>query len=90
MSFTAMHVVDESSALYGETLATLDEKNAMFLVSLSGTDERLMQTVYARHVYWVGDAVTNARFADVIHPDENGELLIDQRRFDDYIPTDRS
>ncbi len=85
LSFTAVHFVDEHSPLKGQTLEGLAERNAMFLVAMTGTDERLMQTVYARHAYWVNDVIENVRFADVIHPDEYGRPVVDHRRFDEFI-----
>ena len=38
-SWTVMHIIDETSALWGETPASLLEKEAEILISVAGTDD---------------------------------------------------
>jgi len=87
LTWTAMHVVDESSPFHGEgALERLRERNAQIFLSLTGVDETIGQLIHARMDYQLDDIVSNARFTDVLtlHPD--GTREIDYRRFHDVEP----
>lgn len=51
LSWTAMHPIDEQSPLYGVTPELLDQAETSLVVTLSGLDETVSQTIYARHTY---------------------------------------
>lgn len=87
LSWTAFHTIDETSPFFGEAaLQRLRDDGADLLVVLSGYDETLGQTIFARYRYRLDDIVWNARFADTIGVDEKGVRVIDYSRFHDVEP----
>jgi inward rectifier potassium channel len=86
LTWTVMHTVDEQSPLYGFTLESLREANAQVVISLSGVDDELSQTIYARHTYGVQNILENHRFIDIIHYTEEGDREIDYTKFHDVEP----
>ncbi len=82
LTWTAMHPIDRTSPLDGEAALTeLAAKQAELLLSVRGYDERLAQTIHARHRYAIEDVVPGARFADVLSSLPDGTRVIDYRRF---------
>lgn len=81
LTWAIMHVIDESSPLYGETLETMDEEGLQLIVVLSGVDETFAQRIHARYAYLPEDILWDKRFADVIIYDEDGRRIIDYGRF---------
>ena len=81
LTWAIMHVIDESSPLYGETLETMDEEGLQIIVVLSGVDETFAQRIHARYAYLPEDILWDKRFADVIIYDEDGRRIIDYGRF---------
>ncbi len=61
LTWTAMHPIDEQSPLYGLSQESLLQAQATFVVSLSGIDETVNQTIYDRHVYAAQDIRENYR-----------------------------
>jgi inward rectifier potassium channel len=87
LSWTAYHIIDENSPFYGEgAFQRLRDEEADLFVVLSGYDETLGQTIFARYRYRLDDVVVNARFVDTIHIDEKGVRTIDYSRFHDVEP----
>jgi inward rectifier potassium channel len=65
----------------------LAAQHAVVVVSLTGLDEILLQTVPARHAYLAKDVVFGARLADILTPIDGGSLwMIDAAHFDDAQP----
>ena len=88
LSWTALHRVDAASPFFGAgAFEQLLAKQAEIALSLSGTDERLVQAVHASYVYKMHDIVRDARFADVLTILPSGERVIDYRRFHSVVPT---
>jgi inward rectifier potassium channel len=87
MSWTAMHVIDESSPLYGEgALERLRAQGSELFLTLSGLDETYSQVVQARRRYALDDIAFNARFADIVKVLEGGQRVIDYRHFHTVLP----
>lgn len=86
LSWTAIHPITRESPLYGETVESLIESDAMLIVSLMGIDETSAQTVHARHVYGPEEMRWDERFVDILDRDESGRRRIDYRRFHDTKP----
>lgn len=86
MGWTVMHPIDENSPLHGVTPEQLEEVDGAFLVSVSGIDETLSQTIHARHFYAHADVVWNARFADMISRLPDGKRAIDFAKLHEYEP----
>jgi len=81
LSWTIMHRIDETSPLHGATPRSLRETQAELIALLSGTDETLSDTIFARHAYGPQHILWNRRFADVLSQTPKGRRLVDLRRF---------
>jgi inward rectifier potassium channel len=86
ISFTAFHVIDASSPLFGETDASLREEHMRLIVTMTGLDGSLGQTIHARHIYEAERVFWDARFVDVMSNRPDGQLQIDYTRFHDVAP----
>jgi inward rectifier potassium channel len=86
-SWNVVHVLDAASPLHGETPASMVDKEIELHVTVVGTDDIMMQTIYASHRYFAHDVVWGARHADVITETPDGHLLMDLRRFHEIEPT---
>jgi inward rectifier potassium channel len=82
LTWTAMHRIDESSPFHGpDALERLRAAKAELFLSLSGIDETIGQSIYARKRYGLDDIVWNARFADVITLEDDGTRVVDYEKF---------
>lgn len=81
LTFTVMHAIDESSPLFGATVASLGESESQFLVSVTGLEEVTSQTVHARQSYHPEEIDFGHRFADVFRMEASGEWVIDYATF---------
>jgi inward rectifier potassium channel len=86
LGWTIMHVIDEASPLYSETAQSLREKDASFVLSVTGTDETTGQVLTARTEYTSEDIHWNAAFPDLLEEDADGTLRVDYGRFDRVEP----
>jgi len=86
LTWTAIHPITPDSPLYGETAESLRAKEVDLVVSLTGFDEALSQTVHARHGYTPGEVLFGCRFADVLTWLPDGRRAIDYRKFHDAVP----
>jgi inward rectifier potassium channel len=83
MSFSVLHVIDADSPLHGATAASLEEQNAELVVTGTGLDETMAQTVHARTSYLPKEILWDHRFVDIFGWTEDGQRAIDYRRFHD-------
>jgi inward rectifier potassium channel len=81
LSWTLMHLIDETSPLFGATADSLEADSAEIVVSISGVDEVFAQRIYARHSYLPDEIVWNRRLADVLSTNENGERVVNYYNF---------
>lgn len=75
LTWTVYHVIDEDSPMYGLGAAELTASHAELVVTLSGVDETLGQSINARYSYAADDIAWNARFVDVIEQFEHGRQV---------------
>ena len=90
-SWTALHVVDQASPLYGATPESLANEEVKLLCGVIGTDDTSLQPVHARHTYAARDIQFGARHVDILTENKDGSLTLDLRRFHDTtasVPTD--
>lgn len=81
LSWTIVHPIDQNSPLHGMTDADLRERDAEFLILLTGIDETFSQTVHTRSSYLADEVVWHARFTDIYNPPSpSGRLTIDIRK----------
>jgi inward rectifier potassium channel len=81
LTWSALHVIDESSPLHGVTPDTFAQGMMEILVTFTGWDETLAQTIYARQSYVAAELRWNHRFLDVIRMSPDGSRQIDYARF---------
>ena len=86
LGWNLMHVIDERSPLAGETTESLVASDAMFNLTLSGTDETTGQVLMARHAYRARAIRFDHAFRDIISTGEDGVDRFDYGKFHDVDP----
>jgi inward rectifier potassium channel len=86
--WTVMHVIDESSPLFGLTPEALAANEMEFLASVVGTDDVSLQPVHGRHRYLDTDLVWGARHVDILTERADGQIEMDVRKFHEVTPTE--
>jgi inward rectifier potassium channel len=69
-----------------ETADTLANSRAVFVLSLSGTDENTGQTLMARGEYSSADIRWNSTFRDILEEAPDGTIHVDYGKFHDIEP----
>jgi inward rectifier potassium channel len=84
MAFTAMHTLDEDSAIH----AILDDPERMIflIVTLRGVDDRTLQPVFARALYHHDQLIFGQGFADMVDLAADGTRLVDAQRLSALTP----
>lgn len=83
LTWMVMHPIDEHSPLHGATAETLAEAEAEIVVTLTGLDETVSQTIHARHSFVASEILWNMRFMDTLSKTPDGKRCIDYTRFHD-------
>jgi inward rectifier potassium channel len=86
LGWNLMHAIDESSPLRTETAESLAATKAVFILSLSGTDETTGQVLMARAEYPSEAIRWNEAFRDILEAQPDGSLHIDYGKFDEVEP----
>jgi inward rectifier potassium channel len=86
LGWTIMHVLDEASPLSSETEESLSKSRAVFVLSVSGTDENTGQTLMARSEYSCADIRWNSTFHDILEEAPDGTIHVDYGKFHDIEP----
>jgi len=81
LSWTAMHQILPGGLLDGDTAETLKRDRAEIIVTLTGLDETLAQTIHARHTFTADDIHWDHRFADILLTNVDGRRVIDFNQF---------
>ena len=81
-SFTVMHRIDESSALFGTTPESNEENEVEINVFLRGVDDTTHQPIYAHHRFESSQILYDHRHVDILTLAPDGLLALDQRDFD--------
>jgi inward rectifier potassium channel len=86
LGWNIMHAIDEASPLRSESVESLAATKAIFILSLSGTDETTGQILTARAEY-PSDAIRwNQTYRDILEARPDGSLYIDYSKFDQVEP----
>ncbi len=86
LTWTAMHALNEKSPLFGWTAAKLAEQQVEILVTFTGFDATLAQTIHSRYSYIAEEIHWNERFVDIIHVFPDGSRRIDFTKFHQTEP----
>ncbi|MFT9332061.1 MAG: ATP-sensitive potassium channel protein, partial [Acetobacter persici] len=82
-AFVMAHVIGPESPLHGKSMAELEKEEAEIVVTVTGTDEALGQTVFARTAYRFDHVHHNHRFVDIVLSRPDGKIAVDYTRFHD-------
>ena len=88
LGWNIMHVLDENSPLLGQTPESLHNARALFILSMSGTDETTGQVLMARQEYHSSEIRWNHTFRDIIEVAADGTIHFDYGKFHDIEPLD--
>jgi inward rectifier potassium channel len=88
LTWTVMHTIDENSPLYQLTAKDLLEQQAEIVVTLTGIDDTVSQTIHARHSFVASEIVWNMRFVDIILKSPDGGRVVDYTQFHDVKPVE--
>jgi inward rectifier potassium channel len=83
LSWLVMHRITPDSPLFGKDAESIAKSGNVMICALSGTDDMLNASVYARHIYGAEHMRFGHRFVDVISRSEEGDVTIDYTRFHD-------
>jgi inward rectifier potassium channel len=87
LSWTIMHVIDETSPLWGKTREDLQGEAATLTVAISGTDDTLNDFVHARQTYASDHIFFDHHFADILSDKLEGNVrILDFSKFHDIHP----
>jgi inward rectifier potassium channel len=85
LSWTVIHPLDAKSPLFGLSPENAGERLVGLIVSFSGVDDTMVQTVHARQMYNPADLRFRARFVDMIDNSTPGTLIIDHAQLDELV-----
>ncbi|MEK0178452.1 MAG: ATP-sensitive inward rectifier potassium channel 10 [Oscillatoriales cyanobacterium] len=90
LTWTVMHVIDENSPLYKLSAKDLIEQQAEIVITLTGIDETVSQTIHARHSFVASEILWNMKFVDIISRTPQGKRVVDYTRFHDVKPVEEN
>ena len=86
LTWTVMHPIDETSPLHGSLDQILSQGDTRLVVTLTGLDETVAQTVHAHRYYYPEEIFPDHSFVDILIPHKSGKNYIDYRHFNDVKP----
>jgi inward rectifier potassium channel len=86
LSFLVVHELDDKSPLHGATPASITADATNVVVTFTGIDDQLAQTVHARYLWSPGDFQFDRRYADLFKIDEHGKRYLDLTHFHETEP----
>ena len=86
LSWTLLHVIDETSPIFGMTADDFAEADAALVLNVGGVDDSSTQRLYARQLYPRSDIRWKHRYRDITGLAANGRLLLDYSKFHDVEP----
>lgn len=89
LSWSLIHLIDETSPLWGATAETLEQESILLVASISGYDESISANVVARQTYSARKVLFEHEFIDVMDQLPTGEVVLDMARFHDTVPVVR-
>ena len=86
LSFIAMHIIGPDSPLHGVTAEKLEASDAELLVTVTGLDGTMTQTIHARTSYAADEILFGYHYADIFGFTAGNRLVIDDDQFDAVVP----
>ncbi len=88
LNWTVVHPLNDQSPLKDMTPEDLEKTQASFAVLLKAFDDSFSQTVHSRTSYQHDDIVWGARFKPAFDRDEEGRIVLDLSRINDFANVD--
>ncbi len=85
-ALTIRHTIDETSPLYGETIESLRDSDARFVVSVNCIETVIPAAVQCMKDYSSRQLLFDERFADIYSYDGDGKLIVDYGRLHETEP----
>lgn len=86
LTWSVMHPIDEESPLFGINPEAFAQWDSQIIVTLTGLDDNLSQTIQTRYTYTPELIVWNMRFVDVLTTAPDRTRQIDYTHFHDVTP----
>lgn len=86
LTWSVMHPIDEESPLYGINAESFAQRDTQIIVTLTGLDDTLSQTIHTRHTYTPELIVWDMRFVDVVTTASDRTRQVDYTYFHDVTP----
>jgi inward rectifier potassium channel len=86
LSWTVLHPITVTSPLHGLGAGDYASGDFAIIVTITGLDETVSQTVHARQSYLGSSIRFGHRFVDMIAESGEGQRLVDLTRIDDTEP----
>jgi inward rectifier potassium channel len=83
-----VHPLDDKSPLKDMTPEDLEKTQASFAILLRAFDDTFAQTVHSRTSYQHDDLVWGARFKPAFDRDEDGRIVLDLSRINEFANVD--
>jgi inward rectifier potassium channel len=81
-----LHEIVDGSPLANDTPESLAAGEVELVAEVVGTDDTSLQPVHARNTWFAPAVVFDARLADILSETQDGNMLLDLRRFHDVVP----
>lgn len=85
LSWTLLHVIDQSSAFYGMTADDFAAVESALILNVDGVDDNSAQRLYARQIYSRNDIRWQHRYRDITSLSEQGRLVLDYSKFHEVV-----
>jgi inward rectifier potassium channel len=85
LGWSIMHVIDESSPLFGQDAESLNKTKAGLILTMSGVDETTSQIMHSRHMYTADAIRWHYKYVDLLSTDEEGIHHVDFAKFHDIV-----
>ena len=85
LSWTIAHDIDPSSPLFGLSQDQMKANSAEIIVSFSGIDTNLSQSMHAKSSYLTDEILPDHDFVDVIERQEDHSVMLRMERFHEVV-----
>ena len=85
LGWSIMHVIDESSPLFGQDAESLKKTKAGLILTMSGVDETTSQIMHSRHMYTADAIRWGHKYVDLLSTNEEGVNHVDFSKFHDIV-----
>ena len=87
-SWTALHVIDKDSPLFGQSPESMAAMEAEIHVLLVGLDDTTLQPMHALHRYFTHQILWGSTHVDILTEAEDGVMELNLSRFHHHKPSD--